>query len=135
MFDQVVVGATDPEGAARAVTRAVDLARASGGTVHIVAALRRQRHLPVVEDRRGVDRGLDPDEVLLRRLGEMAAREQVPVRLHPLRSEPAEAITTVAAQEHADLIVIGSKAERRSRHLSDVSKAVMDRADCAVMVV
>jgi nucleotide-binding universal stress UspA family protein len=135
MFDHVVVGATDPEGAARAVTRAVDLARASGGTVHIVAALRRQRHLPVVEDRRGVDRGLDPDEVLLSQLGEMAAGQSVPVRLHPLRSEPAEAITAVAEQEHADLIVIGSKAERRSRHLSDVSKAVMDRAGCAVMVV
>jgi nucleotide-binding universal stress UspA family protein len=135
MFDQVVAAATDPDGTTRAVGRAIELARVSGGTVHVVAAVRRRRHLSVAEDRRAADTGLDSDAALLRRLEAMAARDSVAIRLHPLRSEPAEAITAVAEQERADLIVVGSKAERRARHLSDVSKAVMDRAACAVMVV
>jgi nucleotide-binding universal stress UspA family protein len=135
VFDQVVVGATDEDGATRAVTRAIEVARLSGGTVHVVAGLRRRRHLAVTEDRRRAERGLDPDEAVLRRLEAMAARQSVPIRIHPLRSEPAEAITAVAAEQGADLIVVGTGPERRSRHLSDVSKAVMDRADCAVMLV
>jgi nucleotide-binding universal stress UspA family protein len=135
VFDKVVVGATDSKGATRAVTRALEVTRVSGGTLHVVVAVRRRRHVAVFEDRRAVDSGLDPDDALLRQFREMAARESVKLQLHPLRSEPAQAITAVAAEQAADLIVVGSGAEGRTRHLSGVPKAVMDRADCAVLVV
>jgi nucleotide-binding universal stress UspA family protein len=135
MFDRVVVGATGSEGATRAVRHAIEVARVSGGTLHVVMAVRRRRHVAVAEDRRAVDVGFDADEVLLRRFEEMAARESVRVRLHPLQSEPAQAITAVAAEEGADLIVVGSRAGIGNRRLTDVPKAVMDRADCAVLVV
>ena len=65
----------------------------------------------------------------------MALSESVPVETHPVSSDPAEAITRVATEENADLIVVGSKAARGARQLSDVPKAVMDRADCAILVV
>ena len=65
----------------------------------------------------------------------VAARESVRVQLHPLQSEPAQAITAVAAEEGADLIVVGSRAGNGNRRLTDVPKAVMDCAECAVLVV
>ena len=78
MFERVVVGATDSEGATRAVRHAIEVTRVSGGTLHVVMAVRRKRHVAVAEDRRADDVGLDADEALLRRFEEMAARESVP---------------------------------------------------------
>ena len=52
-----------------------------------------------------------------------------------MRSDPVEAITRVAAEEAADLIVVGSQADHGSRRLSSVPQAVMDRVECAVLVV
>jgi nucleotide-binding universal stress UspA family protein len=136
MFDTVVVGATDSEGATRAVRRAIELTRVSGGTLHVVLASRRRRRVPVTHDRRVHDGGLDPDVTLLDQFGRMAAQASVRVQLHPLDTAPAEAITTVASEEGADLIVVGSKHERGgTRQLSPVPRAVMDAAPCAVMVV
>jgi nucleotide-binding universal stress UspA family protein len=45
-----------------------------------------------------------------------------------------DAITRVAHEEEADLIVVGSKAARSAREPSSVPKAVMDRAARAVLV-
>ena len=64
----------------------------------------------------------------------MAALEAVRVETHPVASDPADAITRVATEEDADLIVVGSKAAHGTRQLSSVPKAVMDRAACAVLV-
>ena len=43
MFENVVVGATDSSGAARAMRRAIEVARVSGGTLHVVTAFRLKR--------------------------------------------------------------------------------------------
>ncbi len=118
MFENVVVGAADSEGGARAVRRAVEVAETSGGTVHIVTAF---RHKPVDE--------------LLARLRLLASGTPVKVRTHPVRSDPVEAITRVAAEEEADLVVVGAGADERCRRLSSVPQGVMDRVECAVLVV
>jgi len=68
-------------------------------------------------------------------LRSLASEVQVRVRSHPLRSDPVEAITRVAAQEQADLIVVGSQDAGGSRRLSSVPQGVMDRVECAVLVV
>jgi nucleotide-binding universal stress UspA family protein len=137
VFENVVVGATDSAGATRAVRHAIEVARASGGTLHIVTALGRKwaRH-PVVPDGLGSSgTGSGPTERLMTELRQMAALESVRVETHPVASKPAEAITRVAAEEGADLIVVGSRTDHGTRHLSSVPKAVMDRAACAVLVV
>jgi nucleotide-binding universal stress UspA family protein len=118
MFDNVVVGASRSGAGARAVRRAAELAGASGGTVHIVTAFEEE-----------------PEEALVAQLRSLASEVQVRVRSHPLRSDPVEAITRVAAQEQADLIVVGSQDAGGSRRLSSVPQGVMDRVECAVLVV
>ena len=128
-------GATDSEGAARAVRSAIEVARASGGTLHLVMAMRRRRRMAVVHERRSVEVDLDPTESLLAEFERMAEKESVRVQTHPLFSDPVDGITKVAAAEDADLIVVGSASTHGGRRLSAVPKAVMDIADCAVLVV
>jgi nucleotide-binding universal stress UspA family protein len=118
MFENVVVGAADSEGGARAVSRAVDVARTSGGTVHIVTAFRRE-----------------PVGALLAELRLLASGTSVTVRTHPVYADPIEAITRVATEERADLIVLGARADEGSRRLSSVPQGVMDSVECAVLVV
>lgn len=118
MFENVVVGAADSEGGTRAVRRAVEVARSSGGTVHIVTAFRRE-----------------PVEELLARLRHLASGTPVRVRTHPVRSDPVEAITRVAAEQEADLVVVGARGDEHSRRLSSVPQGVMDKVECAVLVV
>jgi nucleotide-binding universal stress UspA family protein len=118
MFDSVVVGAADSEAGVRAVRRGAELAGASGGTVHIVTAFRGE-----------------PVEALLTRFRSLASEAPVQVRTHPVQSDPVEAITRVAVEEGADLIVVGSRGNRGSRRLSSVPQGVMDRVECAVLVV
>jgi nucleotide-binding universal stress UspA family protein len=118
MFDNIVVGASASRSGARAVRQAAELAGASGGTVHIVAAFREK-----------------PVEALLAQLRSLASETAPWVQSHPLQSDPIEAITRVAAEERADLIVVGSRHVGGSRRLSRVPRGVMDRAECAVLVV
>jgi nucleotide-binding universal stress UspA family protein len=86
--------------------------------VHIVAAFRKT-----------------PADELLAQLRLLASESSARVRSHPLQSDPVEAITRVATEEGADLIVVGSREPVGSRRLSGVSRGVMDRAECAVLVV
>jgi nucleotide-binding universal stress UspA family protein len=118
MFDNVVVGASGSRSGARAVRRAAELAGASGGTVHIVAAFHKK-----------------PAEELLAQLQLLASESSALVRSHPLQTDAVDAITRVAAEEKADLIVVGSRDLGRSRRLSGVPRGIMEKAECAVLVV
>lgn len=118
MFENVVVGAPDSERGARVVRRAVELARTSGGTVHVVTAYRQE-----------------PVDELMDGFRRLADRTPVRVETHPVRSDPVEAITRVAAEQEADLVVVGAHTGERSRRLSSVPQGVMDRVQCAVLVV
>ena len=137
MLENVVVGATDSAGSARAFHRALQVARASGGTLHVVAALEaREKPLPYVpEEFRFTDAGAGAADWLLTRLRAEAVADHVRVETHPVLADPAEAIARVAAAEHADLVVVGSGTAHGGRSLTDVPKAVIDAVPCAVLVV
>jgi nucleotide-binding universal stress UspA family protein len=73
--------------------------------------------------------------MLLNELKLKAREASIPVTTHPVLADPVEAITRVAADVYADLIVLGSKVSHGARHLSYVPNAVMDTATCAVLIV
>jgi len=105
VFDTVVVGATDSAGARRAFDRALELAAASGATLHVVTSIPRKGEPPpyVPEEFRYTDAGADGPDWLLGQLRARAAKVRVDVAAHPVRAHPP--------------------------------KAVMDRVACAVLVV
>ena len=139
MFETVVVGATDSQGATRAFRRALALARTTGGALHVVAAIDGKGEgesapwLP--EEFRYTDAGASATDWLLAQLAREAADAKVEVITHPVLDDPARAITRVASEEGADLVVVGSGSDHGARALSAVPKAVMDHAACAVLVV
>jgi nucleotide-binding universal stress UspA family protein len=137
VLKSVVVGATDSQGSARAFQRALEVARASGGTLHVVSALAaREKPLPYLpEEFRYTEAGAGTADWLLGRLRAEAAADHVNVETHPVLADPAEAIARVAAAEHADLVVVGSGSAHGGRGLSGVPKAVIDTVPCAVLVV
>jgi nucleotide-binding universal stress UspA family protein len=137
MFDTVVVGADDSAGAAKALRRALDLVRTSGGTLHVVSALRpKEEALPdLPEEFRYTYLGAGATDWLHGRLHATAEQEHVHVETHPVLADPVDAITRVAAEQEADLIIVGSRDHHGTRRLSGVPRGVMDRASCAVLVV
>ena len=139
MFETVVVGAADSEGAAKAFRCALAVTRASGGTLHIVAAIDGKGEAEAApwlpEEFRYTDAGASASDWLLTTLAKEAAVAHVKVTTHPVLDDPAGAITRVAADEGADLVVVGSGSAHGARTLAHVPKAVMDRVGCAVLVV
>ena len=56
--------------------------------------------------------------------------------VHAAAAEPAEALTTIAVQEQADLIVVGNKGMKGARRvLGSVPNDVAHSAPCAVLIV
>lgn len=139
VFDSVVVGAADSEGAERAFRRALALTQATGGTLHIVAAIDTKTDTKSVpwlpEEFRYTGFGAGAADWLLMQLQEEAAAADVDVTTHPVLDDPAGAIARVAADEGADLVVVGSGSTHGARCLAHVPKAVMDHVGCAVLVV
>jgi nucleotide-binding universal stress UspA family protein len=62
---------------------------------------------------------------------------QVPSRVHILNGRPADAITTLAGEEGADLIVIASRGASGWKHavFGSVAERVLRQARCPVLVV
>lgn len=139
MFDTVVVGATESEGATRAFRRALALARTTGGTLHLVTAISGKGEAEsapwLPEEFRYTDAGAGASDWLLTQLAKEAAAAEVEVTTHPVLDDPARAITRVAKEEAADLVVVGSGSDHGARALSPVPKSVMDHAACPVLVV
>jgi nucleotide-binding universal stress UspA family protein len=89
MFDTVVVGADDSAGAAVAFRRAVEVAKASGGTLHIVNAF--EAHRPTApqlpDEFRYASASVDPVDVLLLDLEAQAQAQSVRVLTHPVLAQ------------------------------------------------
>jgi nucleotide-binding universal stress UspA family protein len=137
----IVVG-VDPTDMARSVAhRAAELARVLRAPAHVVSASYRPRlggdRLKGGNERVSGNARADP--YLCQALAEAAEpfrRLGIEVFLHARAGDPAEAIVTVAEEEHARLIVVGSRGMRGTRRylLGDVPNKVSHHAPCAVMI-
>ena len=68
-------------------------------------------------------------------LREMAELEVVRVETHPVATDPADAITRVATEEEADLIVARVRVGRRHPAPLEGADGRQDKTACAVLVV
>lgn len=141
MFERIVVGTDGSPTAEKAVTRAIELAAATGDVLHIVTAYR-----PVSIGKLESERASLPDEFrwalsadgdaqsLLHAARTKAAQAGVEVETHALQGDPASSIIAKAEEIDAHLIVVGSKGiERRIR--GSVPNSVTQDATCDVLVV
>jgi nucleotide-binding universal stress UspA family protein len=141
MFSSIVVGTDGSKTADRALMRALELARLTGGRLHVVSA-----YAPAPAKVTGgapaseaAEWSVGPDfevEGVLDRAGGRARSEGVEITTHSPKGDPADAILAIAKEIDADLIVLGSRGMQGARRvLGSVPNKVSHRAPCDVLIV
>ncbi len=138
MFETVVVGADNSPTAAEAVQKAIALVKLAGGQLHIVTAYKPEQLTSSASEVDKYLKSLGSDALAQSLLGDLQSRAQlagVDVQTHALTGAPADAICELAAQVHADLIVVGNKGMQGVRRvLGSVPNSVAHRAPCDVLI-
>ena len=138
MYASIVVGIDGSATAEIALGKAVDLARLTGATLHVVSAYaptpaRVTGGQPSGEFSVGSD--FKADAVLQRAL-DRGRGADIDVREHAPKGSAADALLAVADQQGADAIVIGNVGMRGARRvLGSVPNKVSHQASCDVLIV
>jgi nucleotide-binding universal stress UspA family protein len=141
MFSSIVVGTDGSDTAEIALRRAVELARLTGATLHVVSAYepspaRVAGSKPVAEAAEwsvGSDFKVD---AVLQRARETARGSEVQIEVHAPKGDAADSLISAANEHGADLIVLGSRGMRGARRvLGSVPNKVSHRAPCDVLIV
>jgi nucleotide-binding universal stress UspA family protein len=147
VFKVIVVG-TDGSATARvAVEKASTLASLTGATLHVVhAAQRRAPGVIAFAASGGVSElaAADKNRAIAaetRRIFEEASTEAerlgVDVKLHAVAGDPADALTGVADEVGADLLVVGNRGMSGARRfvLGSVPNTVSHHCPCSLLIV
>jgi nucleotide-binding universal stress UspA family protein len=128
MYQHIVVGTDGSETASRAVQQAIELASATGATLHLVHAWDVSPAMARVED--------DGAE-LLDATAAVVAEAGVAVQTHFMRSDPSYALITVAGEVGADLIVVGNRGMSGMQRLllGSVANRISHHSPCTVLIV
>jgi nucleotide-binding universal stress UspA family protein len=145
MYKKIVVGTDGSAGADIAVDTALELARLTGATVHVVNAhkltsafhLTAAAEVGVVPD---VTAANDAVEAASRRICDQVASRAgelgVPVETHCIPGDPADALLRVAADADADVIVVGNRGMAGARRvLGSVPNKVSHHCSSSVLIV
>ncbi len=140
MFRTVVVGTDGSPRAGRALQEAIDVARTQGARLHIVAAFSHSQAFlePVQSSAKVSGASLrDAAEQVLMRAAKSAEEQGVKTDWAAHEGDPADVILDAAADQDADLIVVGNKGVTGARRymLGSVPNKVGHHAGCSVLVV
>jgi nucleotide-binding universal stress UspA family protein len=140
-MNAIVVGTDGSETATKAIQEAGDLAKSTGATLHIVSA-----YEPASGARVGgespersswmVGPDVQVDSVLDRAAGAMRA-QGMEAECYARRGDPANALLDVAAENDADLIVVGNRGMTGTKRflLGSVPDKISHHAPCSVLIV
>jgi len=135
-FQNIVVGVSDAETSRIAGRAAVELAQATGGTVHFVTAVTdgERAVIEVGSDRYVLDT-VEIARVAVQRFVESLGIS-VAYTVQAVEQSPAKALVSVAELLDADLIVVGNvRMQGLGRVLGSVGNDVAHTAPCSVLIV
>ncbi len=145
IFQTVVVGTDGSENGEAAVRLAVDLVRVhAGARLHVVNASRpltagelRRISADLPAEYRDLITSHLPSEAVLGRARSVARAASVDAVFHDVGDHPVDALLDAVERFDADLLIVGSRGEGRTRRLlhGSVSTSVMHHAPCSVLVV
>ena len=144
MFRSIVVGTDGSDTATRAVSEAIDMAKAIGATLELVSA-----YAPVPEQRLRAERRDAPADVqwsinprqeveaALTDAADLAREAGVSVNTYARQSDPADAILDVAEEQNAELIIVGNKGMTGAKRflLGSVPDKISHHAPCSVLII
>jgi nucleotide-binding universal stress UspA family protein len=146
MFDVIVVGTDGSETASVAVAKALEIARMSGATVHVVHALQLVSAGQLASAVTAGAPTLDIDQLnqgieakggtVVGHVAEQAERLGVKCESHLRTDDPAHALIDVAEQVGADLVVVGNRGMSGVRRmLGSVPNKVSHHCPCSLLIV
>ena len=144
MFESIVVGTDGSQTAGEAVRQATELARLTGGRVHVVSAYEASGSARLRDERRKVPEEMqwmvnprDDAEQALREAADGLRDAGVEVSTYARRGDPADAILDVAEEQNADAIVVGNKGMSGAKRflLGSVPNKVSHHAPCTVVII
>ena len=144
MYKSIVVGTDGSATASRAVSEAIELAKANHAKLHVVTAFQESSLRSVEREIEGA-----PDDIRLtfnardaidaraNFAAETAKDSGVDVQAHTREDSPANALIDVASEEDADLIVVGNKGMTGAKRflLGSVPNKVSHHAPCSVLII
>jgi nucleotide-binding universal stress UspA family protein len=138
MYATIVVGIDGSATADIALGKAVDLARLSGATLHVVSAYEpTPTHVSGGSPSREFSVGSDfkADAALQRALSRVTGAD-IEVHEHAPKGSAADAILAIANEQGADVIVVGNVGMQGARRvLGSVPNKVSHQASCDVLIV
>jgi nucleotide-binding universal stress UspA family protein len=146
MYKQIVVGTDGSTGANAAVETALELARLTGATLHIVHAhkLSSAYHLAAAVEVGVVPNIVESNEAILEESKRICAaavaeagRVGVHAEGHSEAGDAADALTRVATDTKADLIVVGNRGMSGARRfvLGSVPNKVSHHCPASLLIV
>jgi nucleotide-binding universal stress UspA family protein len=137
MYSSIVVGIDGSPTAQLALDKAIELARLSGGRLHLVSAYEpaqaRVTGGPPSSEEYQAPSDFKADAVLQRARGRTSDLE---VEEHAPRGDPADALVAVAGETGADLVVIGSVGMKGPKRIfGSVPNTVSHKSPCDVLIV
>ena len=141
MYKSIVVGTDGSETSERALAEAIRVAKAMGGDLHVVSAYEPLRGVKIAGAAQGAAKVWEvrPDtkvQGIVERAVAIVKASGVGVQSHALTGDPADALLEIAAEEKADLIVVGNRGMHGvTRVLGSVPNKVSHRASCHVLIV
>ena len=143
MFSSIVVGTDGSPRSRQAVTAAAVAARTHGAKLHLVRAFRSTVQTAALAG--DAIMALAPSTAAeiqaqvgeeLEQLAAEIERDGVAVQTHACPQAPPAALLSVAANQEADLIVVGSKGMQGARRvLGSVPNKISHHAPCDVLIV
>jgi nucleotide-binding universal stress UspA family protein len=137
-MNAIVVGTDGSPGAEAAVQKVIELARGSEATVHVVCAY----PAPTALERMGMTAKVQPADLrgvahdVLARDERRLAEAGFAVEKHAREGDPAHVILDVAAEQKADLIVVGARGVTGLRRfmLGSVSSKLSHHAPTSLLI-
>jgi nucleotide-binding universal stress UspA family protein len=138
-MNSIVVGTDGSAGAEAAIRKVIELAQGSGATIHLVCAYPGRSTL----ERIGLTAKTDPVDLRIVAVDLLARDERrfeeagFKVELHAREGDPANTIIDVAAEQKADMIVVGAHGHSGLRRfmLGSVSSKLSHHAPSSLLIV
>ena len=144
MFDSIVVGTDGSDTARKAVSQAGDLAKAVGGSIHLVSAYEpvpsgrlREESKEAPEDLQWMINPREDVDATLAEAAEELKKAGVEVDTYARQGDPADAILDVAEEKDANLIIVGNKGMTGAKRflLGSVPNKISHHAPCSVLII
>jgi len=147
MFTTIVVGTDGSDSASIALQRAAELARAGGGTLHIVHAYQPMSLGAVAAGASNMGPSVDVQQinvgisdhaaVVCNQAADAVEGDGLTFETHSVPGDPTDALISVAESVEADLVVVGNRGMTSMKRfvLGNVPNKISHHAPCSVLIV